>query len=195
MTLLDGYLMVASSYPYHTRMKLFASPLMTCVLHFNCLWKTISYHLKKPYPGKTCLALMKSSRIETYVIFLPNPQRLTTFQGWKFNKIISLYFQGCHFTQMIPIEFQGCNHHLLHLHHNKHFDDTNLFETLTNLYYPTMKIQPFNYQSWKKISYLTWWISTPFLTQLQETYWKYFNYWKQLKLNYGEMDHSTSYHA
>ena len=33
---------------------------------------------------------MTSSIIETYVILLPNLQRLPTFQGWMFNKIIPL---------------------------------------------------------------------------------------------------------
>ena len=59
----------------------------------------------------------------------------------------------------------------------------------------TIQMQPLNYHGWKKRLYLTWWISTPVLTQLQPTYWKYVNHWKHLKLNYGYIDHSTSWNS
>ena len=74
----------------------------------------------------------------------------------------------------------------------KHLEDTHILETFPSLKSPTMQRWPFNYQLCKKSLYLTWWTSTTFLIQLHETYWNYINFWKHLKLNYVDMEHSKS---
>ena len=78
---------------------------------------------------ETCLTLIPYSRIETYLILIPNPQYLPMLQGCMYNQRIPLEFQGWNFIKSIQLEFQGCNHQPLHLHHNQHFDYQTVFTT------------------------------------------------------------------